>query len=132
MKNKLYVEEFTSPCPVTVDPNSTIQQVDQMMREHGIRHVPVVEKTIPVGIVSDRDIKMAKRYKDWFDIKIKEIMVSDLFSVSPETNIDVVALEMSERKIGSALVQDNDGSIIGIFTSTDALNALVEVVRGEV
>jgi acetoin utilization protein AcuB len=34
------------------------------------------------------------------------------------------------KKYGSALVEEG-GEITGIFTSTDALNALIEVLRGE-
>ena len=39
-------------------------------------------------------------------------------------------LAMSKQKIGSAVVSDHN-EIVGIFTSTDALNALVEILRGQ-
>lgn len=42
------------------------------------------------------------------------------------------AYEMSLNKIGSMVVVDDHGEVFGIFTTTDALNALIEIVRGEV
>ena len=38
-----------------------------------------------------------------------------------------VAFQLSSAKIGSAIVLDEDSKIFGIFTTTDALNALVEI-----
>ena len=38
---------------------------------------------------------------------------------------------MSSKKLGSAIVLDEQGDLAGIFTTTDALNALVEVIRGK-
>ena len=43
--------------------------------------------------------------------------------------LDEVALAMSEKKVGSVIVNDDEGRFYGIFTATDALNALVETVR---
>jgi len=54
------------------------------------------------------------------------------YVVESGTPLDQVALEMSNRKIGSAIVRNFDSFNYGIFTSTDALNALIEVVRGQI
>ena len=43
--------------------------------------------------------------------------------------LDEVAHAMSEKKVGSVIVNDEDGKFLGIFTVTDALNALIEIVR---
>ena len=39
---------------------------------------------------------------------------------------------MSDAKIGSLIVNDDNEKLVGIFTNTDALNALIEVLRGDV
>ncbi|HEX5954088.1 MAG TPA: CBS domain-containing protein, partial [Rhodanobacteraceae bacterium] len=60
-----------------------------------------------------------------------DIMATDPISVLADTPLDEVAFDMSERKIGSVLVYEESGEYLGIFTVTDALNALIEIVRGE-
>ena len=58
-------------------------------------------------------------------------MQKEPYLVSADTKLSEVAFYMSKNKYGSALVMNPDGDL-GIFTSTDALNALVEVLRGDI
>lgn len=129
---KIAVEEFTTPCPITVSKHVTIGDISVLMERHGIRHVPVVEGNIAIGIISDRDVKLLGKFQGWQSFNVGEYITQEPFTVTYDSKIDEVAYEMSSRKIGSAVVIDEDGKITGIFTSTDALNALVEVVRGEI
>ncbi|MDZ4660696.1 MAG: CBS domain-containing protein [Pseudomonadota bacterium] len=128
---RIPVDEFTTPTPFTVSANTSMEEVSRVMKDHGIRHVPVISGNVPVGIISDRDLKVLGKFPSWSTFIAEDVMSTNPYTVSPETNIDEVAYYMSENKIGSALVQDEAGSIVGIFTATDALNALVEVIRGE-
>ncbi len=128
----LTVEEFTTPTPISVSKIATLGDVSDLMKTHNIRHVPVIEENVPVGIITDRDLKLLGKFSGWKDYFVGKVLPpSEPFTVSYDTKLDAVAYEMSSRKIGSALVTDETGEIMGIFTSTDALNALVEVVRGE-
>lgn len=45
------------------------------------------------------------------------------------TPLDEVAYVMSERKVGSVIVNEDSGEFLGIFTVTDVLNALIEISR---
>jgi acetoin utilization protein AcuB len=56
-------------------------------------------------------------------------MASDPVTVNSQASLDVVAFEMSQNKIGSVLVNDENEKFLGIFTVTDALNALIEIAR---
>ena len=131
LKN-LRVEEFTTPCPKSVRVDTTLKEVESLMAEEGIRHLPVMgEGGEIVGIVSERDVHCAYRMGNAESYLVKDIMRADPFIVDENTKISEVAFNMSERKIGSALVQGVGGEL-GIFTSTDALNALIEIVRGDI
>ena len=55
-------------------------------------------------------------------IKVKELMTKDVYRVSRKENLDKVVFTMSDKKIGSAIIEDTDDDFFGIFTSTDALN----------
>jgi acetoin utilization protein AcuB len=50
-------------------------------------------------------------------------MSADPYTVPPGTALEEVAAAMAERKLGSAIVVDR-GSVIGLFTTVDALRAL--------
>lgn len=56
-------------------------------------------------------------------------MAADPVAVKASTPLDEVAYAMSDRKIGSVIVNEDDGEFMGIFTLTDALNALIEISR---
>ncbi len=56
-------------------------------------------------------------------------MARDPVTVSSQDSLDKVAFEMSQNKIGSVLVNDENENFLGIFTATDALNALIEIAR---
>lgn len=42
--------------PVTVTPETGLQRMAELMARYGIRHLPVVEQGVPVGMVSARDL----------------------------------------------------------------------------
>lgn len=126
------VDEYTTPSPVFVGPKTPLNEVVKLMRVHEIRHIPVVENGQPVGIISDRDLKLVTGMGLDGSLKAEQIMTPDPYTVSPETSLDEVVFTMSQNKYGSAIVQNEEGEVTGIFTSTDALNALIEIVRGQV
>ena len=102
------------------------------MKREKIRHLPVIDnqKDI-VGIISDRDIHFAHRISHDKSLKVEEFMQREPYCASIHTKISEVALQMSAHKYGSAIIIDGEGGI-GIFTSIDALNALIEIVRGDI
>jgi acetoin utilization protein AcuB len=82
------------------------------------------------GIVSDRDIKMALGMNgvDPDKTKVKDVAFEDPYLISPGSKLDEVVAAMAEKKIGSALVVDHN-KLVGIFTTTDALKALNELLH---
>ena len=127
----LSIDEFTSPIDVVASPQMRITEIGKQMKEHEVRHVPVVINNIPVGIISDRDLKLAFYFNSDHELRAEDIMIPDPYCITSNTSIEEVAYAMSTRKIGSALIVNNLGELEGIFTSTDGLNALIEIVRGD-
>lgn len=131
-KLKLPVEEFTTPDPITAAEGTSVDELIEMMHKHGIRHIPIVKADKVIGIVSERDLNVVAclELKEKRLVYARDIMAKDPVTVDSQTTLDEVAYEMSNRKIGSVIV--NEGSkFLGIFTSTDALNALIEIVRSK-
>lgn len=129
--NDLKVEEFTSPYVISISSSDTLDRALQIMQENGIRHLPVIDDGNVSGMVSERDV-LTHMGKVWDKIlHVGDIMNSDILSVNVNDNLGDVAYQLSSEKKGSALVLDDDGVVYGIFTTTDALNALVEIFLDE-
>jgi acetoin utilization protein AcuB len=127
---KIPVDEYTTPSPVTVDADTPMCDLIELMQDKEIRHIPVVSADAAIGIISDRDVRMVMNVEGAQALRARDLMHADPFTVESGTSLEDVVFAMSKNKIGSAIVNDN-GNIVGIFTSTDALNALVEVLRGD-
>lgn len=126
------VDEYTSPCDTWVDKNESIADVYKKMSEGGYRHIPVLDGSKPIGIISSRDLYVLDQVNEAADNITAGMLMTDMpYTAVVGTPMEEVAYEMSSRKIGSAIIVNGEGKIEGIFTTTDALNALVEILRGE-
>jgi acetoin utilization protein AcuB len=114
-----------------VGPHQPLPKAHEIMREHQIRHLPVVVDGVLVGILSDRDLNLVQTlaHARPEEITVEDAMTSDPYTVSPDTPLNQVARVMVQRKIGSAVVIEH-GSVAGVFTLTDALQALVDTLEG--
>ncbi len=133
--SKIYlpVEEFTTPDPISAQVDTNIYELSDLMKKHQVRHIPILRDKKVVGILSDRDIRMVSGLTSGQKmlVQARDIMVTDPVTVNSRTSLDAVALEMSRKKIGSVIVNDENDDFLGIFTATDALNALIEIVRND-
>lgn len=125
------VDEYATPCRVTATKDTHYEKLVELMDKENIRHIPIVENGKPVGIISDRDLRILKNIEWANQIKASDIMTENPETVITGTCLDKVAFKMSQLKIGSTLVVNSHGEIKGIFTVTDALNALIEILRGD-
>lgn len=131
LKN-LAVDEFTSPLPIFVEATTPLSKIVAILEENKFRHLPVLENKFVIGILSDRDVYLSLSLnKDISLITAKDIMTEAPYSVDSKCPLDEVCLYMSKNKINSAVVFE-DSEFYGIFTSTDAMNALIEVLRGDI
>lgn len=131
LPSRLPVEEFTTPDPITATEDMTLEDLRKLLHKYGVRHLPVARDHTVVGIISDRDVRILAGLTaaEKFHVRAGDVMVPDPLTVSATTPLDEVAYAMSDKKVGSAIVNDEDGKFLGIFTATDALNALIEIIR---
>ena len=100
------------------------------MREHTIRHLPVLEGGRLVGIVSERDIYMLERFPTFDDgYTVEDAMTQDVYTVHVDDPLDSVLESMAQHKYGSAVVLNRRDAIEGIFTSVDAMQVFTDVLR---
>ncbi len=125
------ISKYMHPTPYCVGQAEPLNTAHALMREHGIRHLPVLDAARLVGVVSERDLALLERFAgvDPATFRIAKAMRTDPLTVPPDAPIDDVARQMAERKSGSAIVVDGD-RVVGVFTTTDALRALSHVLAG--
>lgn len=125
------VRKYMSTSPHSVGPDQPLSVAHAMMREHAIRHLPVLSGGKLAGIVTLRDLHIIETLRDVDPEKVtvEEAMTQDVYSVDPDAALDEVCAEMAERKLGSTIVMQN-GRVVGVFTTVDACRALSELLRG--
>jgi len=119
-----------STLPYTTSPQTTIDQAIKVMKEHHIRHLPVEDSGHLVGVVTDGDINLAASFSHVESLLIDDVMTRKPYTIPPHTPIDHVVLTMAEHKYGCAIVKQDNGKIVGIFTANDALRVLGEILQG--
>jgi acetoin utilization protein AcuB len=125
----LSIDKYMSTVLILVEPTQSIAEAARLMRQHDIRHLPVVKKGKIVGILSRDDVHLIETLEDVDPkrVTVDEAMTEDPYVVEPDEPIHSVAKEMAARKIGSAVVA-HGGKLLGIFTTTDALLALAATI----
>lgn len=122
--------------PDTVTPESTLREALALMNVADDRQLPVLENGRLVGIITNRDIRLALdsplvdkdsaiRMQILHEHLVAECMTPDPITVNPDTPIYEVAEILISHKFGGLPVVDGD-NLVGIITITDLLRQLSE------
>jgi acetoin utilization protein AcuB len=124
------VSRFMTTGAHVVEATSTIANARRLMQSHAMHHVPVIDRGKLVGMVSERDLWLlqASARIDPNAEQVREAMMQDAVTVAGATPLDEVAELMVGRHATSVVVTEGP-AIVGIFTVTDALVALAEVLK---
>jgi acetoin utilization protein AcuB len=129
--------------PVTVSPEATLAEVWDLMRDRGIRHVPVVEAGTLVGMLSDRDLahvdlprllslEGAEALRRELSVPVVKVMTPDVVAVGPEAEVGEVVDLLVEHRVGAVpVVQPETGELIGIVSYIDVLRAVRDLLDAE-
>lgn len=119
------IEDVMTLQPVTIGRDQTLAVAHALMRKHGIRHLPVLDRGELVGVVTQRDLYFLETIAgiDLGADVVDDAMSVDVYAVPPGTPIRDVARTMHDRRLGCAVVIERE-RVIGIFTATDALRIL--------
>ncbi len=132
------IRDVMTPDPVTISPNHSIGAALARMRRGGFRRLPVVAKEKLVGIITDRDLRLAMNSpfimrEGWYDsylmehIEVRSCMTPDPVTVDANDDLLTAVRLMRTHKIGGAPVTEN-GDLVGIITETDLLDCLEQLL----
>ncbi len=124
------VQKYMTHVPKSIGFDRPISHAMELMRELRIRHLPVLKGGTLVGILTDRDIKLATSFEkvDPEKLTVDEACSYDPYVTSPSSPLNEVAAHMAEKKYGCALVVDNH-KLVGILTEVDMYRALAETLE---
>jgi len=131
-KGDIIVREAMKMNPVTVSPDTTVQEAAELMRKHRVGScIVIVEK--PIGIITERDIvhKVVSQDLKASDVKVKDIMSSPIIVIDPYKSIEEAMRIMANGNIRRLPVIEN-GELVGIITQRDIARispVLLEILR---
>jgi acetoin utilization protein AcuB len=124
---------MTSPA-VAIPAHTTLQDAYRTMREKGIRHLPVLEGNDLVGVITDRDLRLATSSLAPSPFPpgspVSTVMSRAPLTADPGDPVEDAARIMREKKIGCLPVLD-DGRLMGIITGLDLLDALMRMTGAD-
>lgn len=125
------VGAYMTPMPHAIEPHMPLSAAEQRMLSLKVLHLPVRAAGRVVGIVSERDILLAKSLPGATAAatEVAQVMSEAPYSVGEDTPLAEVCSVMADNKYGAALVTDDQGHLLGIFTTTDALQALASITK---
>jgi len=124
--------------PFTVTPDSSFPETMAVMRDHHVRHLPVVIGSKVVGVVSNSDIAKASPSSATSlsaseltyllsKLKISSIMTKNPITISPDALLEEAAVLMRDNKIEMLPVVDA-GQLVGVITESTILDAFIELL----
>jgi len=125
----MLVKECMTKSHYAVSVDTPLLTARKLLSEHTIRHLPVLDEKRLVGILSDRNLKQALASPGGERFLVADAMMPDVFAVSPDTELAMVVEEMAKEKYGSAVIQEQDGKVVGVFKIIDACRLLVELLK---
>lgn len=111
----------------TIGPEDTVFEAIRLMSDKGIAALVVMEGKQLVGIMSERDYtrKVALMDRSSKTTRVREIMMSNVITVSAETSLEECMRLMSDHHIRHLPVVGAEGDVIGVVSILDVLRSML-------
>jgi len=130
----MLVRDIMRSPAVAISADTTLQDAYRVMQEKGIRHLPVLEGEKLVGVITDRDLRLATSALALSPFptgsRVSAVMSRAPLTTDASDPLEEAARTMRERKIGCLPVLA-DGRLIGIITGLDLLDALISMTGAD-
>src|SRR5512143_2278800 len=123
----MLVSQIMSKKVVTITPDKGVGQALQLMQQHQIRHLPVVEGGRMVGWITSRDLREVLLASMLEKITVADVMIKAPISVSADLGIEEAARLIKEHKIGGMPVLEGD-RLVGVITMLDLIGAFLTML----
>ena len=136
MKKSVPVSSIMTKNVVKLNLSDDLTKAEILFKKHHIRHIPVVNGNVIIGMLSYTDllrISFADAIEDEDDVdttvynmfKVEQVMAKKLVSISPETTIKEAAQILASKEFHALPVCEGD-LLVGIITTTDLIKYLID------
>ena len=136
MKKSVPVSSIMTKNLVKLNLSDDLTKAEILFKKHHIRHIPVVNGNVIIGMLSYTDllrISFADAIEDEDDVDttvynmftVEQVMAKKLVSISPETTIKEAAQILASKEFHALPVCEGD-LLVGIITTTDLIKYLID------
>jgi len=136
----MLVRDVMTKNVITVSSNTSLGDAKKIMKEHNISRLPVLENGRLVGIVNEDRLESVTISRSMAPVPwqvfyllskttVKDVMVRDVATIHPDATAEE-SVALAQRRGVGALVVVEDGKVVGIVTTTDLFNGIVNRVLG--
>ncbi len=123
----MFVKQYMTENPIILAPKDDVNDAFSLLLENRVRQAPVVENGVLVGIVSDRDLRMAivqnlKRN----DLTVGFIMTKNPVTVAEDAKMTDACKLMGVGKFNAIPVIEESGKVKGIISTTDIIKCFLD------
>lgn len=133
---RLTVGDWMTPNPITIEEDATVMEAIHLLKEKSIRRLPVMRAGRLVGLVTEKMLLGYMPAKgtalDQWELHyllsktpVRAAMNPNPHTVTPETPLSEAAKMIHDRKLNGITVVNEKGDLVGLLTTTNALEALI-------
>lgn len=127
----MLVKEHMTKDPLVLAPDMEVTVAFSRITDRHVRQAPVVEDGKLKGIVTDRDLRMALVQSNTQPgLQVRSVMTQDPVTVNENSYLREAARLISNNKFNALPVLSESGELVGVLTTTDILNGLVQALEG--
>ena len=135
------VSQYMTPKVISVKPDTGIREAFFTMKQHHIRHLPVLDGKQLVGIISDRQLRRPNWVDEAHDIAhvyelddqlaASDLMITQVHVVHTYDTLVKALGVLLDHRIGAAPVLDKAGAVVGMLSAVDLLQAFRDKLNEE-
>jgi len=122
------VKDIMSKDVKTCKLDDKISDVSKEMVKHGISMLVVVEKNIPVGVITKSDVatRVIGEGKNPKDVTVRDVYTAPIRKIYAMSTIELFADKLHARNLRNMVVFDENEKMVGICGTTDILKLVAE------
>jgi acetoin utilization protein AcuB len=121
------VESWMVKDVITIGCDAGIRDALMVMKKHSVRHLPVVDNTDFIGLVTLGDLKQSILASMIEQLKVSDVMIREPYTITRDTSLEMAARIIYEKRIGCLPVVE-ENKIVGILTVNDILKAFIDIM----
>ena len=122
----MLVKNCMTPNPVTVNPEDDVNVTFRKFKERKFRQAPVVQDGKLIGMVTDRDLRIAIAQENY--LVVADVMSSNPVTISEDATVEAAAKIIRNCKFNALPVVSKRDELVGIITVTDILDGLLNLL----